>query len=385
MNPNVKQSLAILERLANEATPPPTIDRQDFLDKFYPKQQKVITDEYRYGTIFGGKRSGKSSVLAGLTFYTDNFVLPDRPGIIFLCSTTAEHAKTLFLKRLQSICKKYRIKNWHYQLSKSRITTPHNLIIFVGLKDLKSVYDQQGAPVKLCIIDEAQFVKDDILKAFIDLVVSLGMFDFHPFSKTVFAGNPFPVHSGYMWDELQNPEIKHFNLNLTDNTFFSEKEKMNFITAELKKRGETMQTLSNNTRRLIFGEHIADHDKLILNFTEKDEFDYLTPQQINSYDCFMGIDLGFDDKTAIACAYYDYISRDIFLDYEFQEQHMTILPLADKIKSLLPSYITHGQNIIDTQGGGKQTAFSLIQDHGIPFIPSKKNRQNALCIPPTLL
>lgn len=364
----------LLNNIHREVSGRPEIDRQDFLHKFYPKQRSIIIDSWRYACVFGGKRSGKSSVLAGLTFYVDNWVLVDSPGVIFLASTTAQHAKTLFLKRLQSICKAYDVSGWNYQLSKNRIETGSNVIIFVGLKDLKSVYDQQGVPVKLCVIDEAQFVRDEVISSFIDLVVSIGMIDFHPESKCVFAGNPFPVHSGYVWDQLNSNQVRQYRLNLMDNVFYSEDKRKEFIESELKKRGESELDMSNNTRRLLFGEFVEDTDKLVLSFKEGDYYNKLSDEVKDRSDIICGVDLGFNDKTAICVIFYDAYTGNVYLDYEFQEAGMTILPLSEHLKkNVLRKYDTNGYNVIDTQGGGKQTAESLSMDYGIPFEASKKS------------
>ena len=367
----------MLENILNQELPPATINEQEFLEtQLSRNQQEIVLCKDPWQTIFGGKRGGKSATVTGMTFHTDQFTNRDKPGVIFYGSTTAEHAKRLCFDRLVKLQKSYGAK-WHYQMSKNTIKTQSNVILFGGLKDIKTASNYQGLPFKLVVLDEAHLINDLVMQYFIDEIVSGGLFDHYPHSRVIFAGNPFPIHSGYIWDAITNPKYTHHSLSIKDNEWFSQEKKMAFINDWLERRGETMKNPSNVTRRMLFGEHVADDSMLVLNFTDKDKFEELTPEQKATfdriYDCSMGVDLGFDDKTAICVTYYDPKNDIIYLDYEFQESAMTVVPLANHIKNrVFPIYNTKSQNIIDTQGGGKQTAMSLTRDYSIPIISSKK-------------
>ena len=372
---NYKKDIELLQGLLMEKLPEPTIDKASFLeDNFFPKQREYITCQSKYQTLFGSKRGGKSASSGGKIMYFDHWVAPEKPGYLIYASTTTEQAQRLVLKRLQQAEKGYDL-NWHWKLGKNTIQTERNIILFAGLKDLKAVYSLQGLPIKLCIIDEPQFVKDEVLKTFILDVVSMGMIDFQGEASCCFVGNPFPVHSGYLWDMVQNQSdyVKHYMINLSDNTFFNEKQKIQFINQELEIRGETMDTLSNSSKRLIFGQWAEDDGHLVLSFKDKEKHIFDKIPNRERCDCIMGIDLGYDDKTAIAIMFYDPVDDIMYLDYEYQQEGMTIVPLVNKAKEVLAIYDTDSQNIIDTQGGGKQTAMTIRNDYGIPIIPAKKS------------
>lgn len=369
----------LIQNRIDETIPPPEIDLENFLEsQFFHKQKEIVLCKDRFQTLFGGKRGGKSSTNIGNAFYTDQWIVPDKKGVILYMATTAEQAKRLAFAKLAALEKGFKAK-WHYQMAKYTIETPSSIILFGGLKDKKAAHAFQGMPFKLVIIDEAPLINDEVLQYFIDEVVRGGLFDFAPHSRLILTGNPFPVHSGYVWECLQNPKWTHHTLNLMDNTAegFSLEKKQKFVQEWLDSRGETMDNLSNVTRRMLFGEHVADDSLLILKFGEQDIYEELTPEQKatfdRTYDCSLGIDLGFDDKTAVAVSYYDPVKDIVYLDYEWQEVGVTIVPLANHIKkNVLTKYDTKSQNIIDTQGGGKQTAISLSKDYGIPIIPAKK-------------
>ena len=315
------------------------------------------------------KRGGKSVSGAGKVVYNDIWNRPDKGGIIFYGSTTVEQARRLGLKRIIQAQRAWDFK-WEYKLGKNMIITQRNIILFGGLKDLKSVYSYQGEPFKTVILDEPQFIKENVLKTFIQEVVSGSMVDFEGDANVSFIGNPFPIHSGYLWDMIQNPETTTFRINMEDNPEISEKAREKFIKDELKARGETMETLSNSTKRLLFGIWEEDTSSLVLSFDRTDEFESL-PQDRNLITV-SGCDLGFDDKTAICVLRYDPKDDVVYVDYEFQQPEMTIKEVAEQYDKVLKTYNTNGQNAIDTQGGGKQTAISLNVNHGIPIVAAKK-------------
>ena len=294
-------------------------------------------------------------------------------GFIVYAAKTVEQAKRLALMRLQRVRRIFNLK-WTFNLAENTIRTQNNIIVFAGLKDLSSAERLQGLPLKLVIIDESPFIKGNILEFFVRDIVAGGMFDFKGKAQCCFVGNPFPVHHGFLWDQIQNPEASHHEIHFMDNPEFTEKEKVDIIKKEMKSRGETMDKMSNSTKRVIFGQWAKDDGHLLLNFKEEDIFK-LSDIDVHSLPCAMGVDLGYDDKTAIAICYYDVKNYKMYLAYEYQDKSLTLHPLALKIQSLLLSYKTNSQNVIDTQGGGKQIALSLSRDYGIPFHAARKSEK----------
>lgn len=362
----------LMKGIINESLPDKPLDKEAFLKNNFINKKYIdyVTCTATYHTCFGGKRAGKSAANAGKIIWIDQFVEPDKPGYIFYASPTTEQSKRLSLKRLLEVRKRYKFQ-WKIQVAKNMIITQNqNVIQFIGLKDLKSVYQIQGLPVKACIVDEAQLINNDVLKTFIQDIVAMGMADFYGNAFCVLTGNPSPIHSGYCWDFKNNPLFKHFRINFLDNPHYSMDYKKKFLADEIANRGETLDNLSNGSKRLLYGQEIEDVDKMVLRFDEGDFFESV-PEKHKMY-CFSGTDLGFDDKTAIAVMYYDFENDLIYIDEEFQSTQMTLTPLAEKLNDILGRHDTRGRNIIDTQGGGKQTAATLATDYRIPIIPAKK-------------
>jgi len=373
--------MEILDTVASEQVPPTPFDEDYFLNtNFYSGQIKYIRDRTTYKSLFGGKRSGKSSVSAGDLIFCDQTVLKHKKGFLIYASSTVEHAKELSLHRIMQANKKHKFK-YDLNLSKNVIKTPYNTILFMGLKDLKSVYDHQGIPVKKAVIDEPQFVKEPILKAFVYDVVAGGMIDFEGQAQCSYIGNPFPIHSGFLWDELKNPKVSSHELNLFDNSFIKEKQKIEFLKNELEKRGEVydrtrgIDTRSNATKRLLFGEWSEDISNLVLRFTKDNHFQKIPSIEMAKVNYYIGIDLGWHDKCAIVVIAHNPYTGKMWCVYEWEESHITITPLAEKIKYLLKIYDTRGRNIVDSAGGGKQIAQTLKREHQIPMIAAEKPRK----------
>ena len=330
-----------------------SLDKEQFLKVNFKTRTYIdfILDDAMHQTIFGSKRGGKSCALGGKVIYCDNFIATDKPGYILYCARTAGQAKRLILKRLIQVQKKYKFKWKSTRLAQNRITTEYNNeILFVGLKDLKSVYDLQGLPVKMCIIDEANLISDHILTTFLLDVVEMGMADFKGFGQIILAGNPQPIHAGKCWEMRQNPLYSHHKVNFLDNPHYSDKYKKKFIEELLNSRGETIETMSNTSKRLIYGIDVEDRDKLVLKFTDEDFFtdeDY--GKTIPSKDdmiCICGIDLGFNDATAIAFLYYDPIGDCVYIDSEYEETEMSFKDIATYMILNLTHYKTKGRNIV---------------------------------------
>ena len=373
-----RHTLKIAAGLLREQVPETTIPVEDFLNQgFSHLQQKFILDRSKYKDLEGGKRGGKSVVLAGDLVYTDLYIQPEKKGYLIYGSRTAGHAKRLALQRLMQAKNKYNFK-WKTQLSQNIIVTERNVIVFAGIKDLKSVWDLQGLPIKWACVDEAQFIKSDVLECFIRDVVAMGLNDFKGDGVCILAGNPAPVEEGYRWDYQKRPTTSQHRINIMDNPSFSNQEVHELLTEELEARGETWENMSNASKRLLLGKKATDKGLLVLKFTDKDFFDQIPPETRNNCDIFIGIDLGYDDKTAVIALYYDWKNDIIYADYEFQETEMTETELAGHLKTeVLPYNNSKGQNVIDTQGGGKQTAAGLRRDHNIPMLAAKKSEKMA--------
>lgn len=367
-----KNLIKLMKGVINETLPVNKLDTKKFLDVNFRKSSYMdyvtCTDDRQ--SCFGGKRAGKSAANAGKIVWADQFVCPEKPGYLLYASPTAEQSQKLSLKRLHQVQTKYKFR-WKYKLSTNMIVTENNNIIqFIGLKDLQSVNKIQGLPVKCCIVDEAQLIREDVLVALIRDVVSMGMADFHGQGFCVLTGNPSPVHSGFCWEFKNNPEFTHFRFNFLDNPFYTLEYKKDFLSKELKRRNETPETMSNASKRLLYGEEVEDLDKVVMRFSKENFFTEIKDKE--DLYCICGVDLGYDDKTAMAVLYYDFEKDIIYVDEEYQEKHLSLDAVVLKLKDLLSRHNTEGRNIIDTQGGGKQTAISISVDYKIPIIPAKK-------------
>ena len=372
-----RRRLESLKELSKDYLGQVKIDPQQFLqDNFFEKQREYIIDTTSYITSFGGRRIGKSVGNAGKIVWFDEFVQPHKPGYIVYASTTVHHAKRLALRRLMEAQKAYQL-NWKPRLSLNEIVMRNNILQFAGLKDLQSVYNLQGIPIKLAIIDEPQFIRNDILETFIREIVSYGKLEFGGEAVCALTGNPFPHHVGYLYDLIFKQEgVKRYTWSIYDNTHFDKQDIENFIDEELKVRGLERGKESAEFKRLMYGEWAKDDGNLVLPFSEKN---YYSELPSGTFINILGIDIGWHHHTALSMLRYNPVTKEVFLTEEYRDAKMTAGDIAGHIrrmKASLPASEICCQ-VMDTQGGGKTTAETISAEHGIPIIPAKKAEKMA--------
>ena len=156
-----------------EELPKGSVDLDYFLREcLHEKQREYVVygilnrgDDFKeYVTFFGGKRGGKSKGNVAKSLLSD--LLVEKWGNILYMSGTVEQAKRLSWMGYLKMNKELKL-GWDFKDGKNLIRMRNSDLIFGGLKDIKSAQFFQGMPIKLCIIDEPQYINNEVSPFFV--------------------------------------------------------------------------------------------------------------------------------------------------------------------------------------------------------------------------
>lgn len=346
----------------------------DFLNYFHTKQKDYILnkDKKRVTFFYGGRRGGKTRGNVALIVYTDQFIAPSSHGRIVYASSTIEHAKDLVWVVLERYNQKLNL-GWKFDNRRNKITTKSNVIVMRGLRDLASANKDMGTPIKLCIIEEPQTIKEKILMHYDYNVITWAMADFGNLGRLCYTGNPPHYAYSFLEKEYNNPNNQKIHVNIFDNPKFSKEQAVNFINEERRRRGLEVGKEDARFLREVYGDWIPADDTDII-FKVKDSNYYKELPVSDSYESVMGVDIGHTDCDAIIIACYSLNTGIIYLDYEEKKNKQDITALAKKILTVSDMYKIQN-TVIDTGGLGKKIAVELENRYGIPIIPADKQNK----------
>ena len=305
--------------------------------------------------FFGGRRGGKSVGNCGKIIYCDFFHKPDIKSFIIVMCSTKDHAKELYWSKLKSFTYRFHT-GWIFKEKDSKIITPRNEILFIGLADWRSTFKKLGMPAKLVIVDEAQELPDEPLKTFIDDVATWSTFDHK--GIVVLTGNPTRTHTGIvykLWTEAEKRGIYKLETNIFLNEAFEREDIEQLLDYERRRRGFKKGEEDSSFRRMALGEWVVDSDTVVFRPT-RDNFFQNVPT--GTYYKIMGIDFGYNHKDALAVLSYKKGSREVYLEYEFERNKLHLDEFGKVIDKVAAQY--NIQTIVYDPGGlGKKLGETL--------------------------
>ena len=369
--------LESLDNYINLVTDLSSYDEEKFLKMFYKKQKEYIINPQKYGiTLFyGGARAGKSFANLGKTAHKD--MSDTRWGRIVITSATEQKVKQLYWEKLKSAKKALNLP-WDFKDKDSQIVTPNSEIVFRGLKDINNANKDQGFTIKMCIIDEPQTIRPDILKHYIENVIRPRCIELN--AEICLTGNPPHFPFPYLKDLYNNKEVRTITTNFFDNESLTMKQKVDFLEKERKRLGVIKGEEPPAFRREYFGEMIEDTDLVIFKPTkEKNVFHQLPLYDAQEnpivWEKVMGVDVGSDDSDAVVVVYYSGVLNKVFIVEEFEKSGQNIKQLADKINIYSNNHGGIDIKVIDTGGLGKKVNLDLAERYDVHLIPAEKHEK----------
>jgi len=351
---------------------------EEFIKIFYPKQQQCILNPSNKDiTMFwGGARGGKSFGCCGTVVYTDMDYRSDIHARIIVAAATEGKAKQLYWEKLKRAAHRLNLP-WTFKSGESRINTKFNDIVFRGLKDIPNANKDQGFKIKLCLVEEPQTIKADILEHYIENVVMPRLIEVK--GRVLFAGNPPHFPHPYLKKLYKNNEVNVIQTNMYDNQSLSNKKIIAYLEKQRKRLGFKKGEESAAFRREYYGEMIEDRDLVVFHPTEKNIFENLPKvdaagKQIH-WDKVMGIDIGADDSDAVVVIYYSPILNQIYVVEEYEKSGQNIKELSDKINHYSRMHGGIDLKIIDTGGLGKKITHDIASRYGTTLIAAEKSEK----------
>ena len=337
------------------------LSKDYFLRHFNETQRKWIVEfDTFFQMFFGGRRGGKTVGNIGKVIYCDLYHKPKRKSGIFVVCSTKESAEELYWDKISRFNKKFKL-GYKFDKEKMKIYTPRNTITLLGLYDYKAVSKKLGQAVKLVIVDEAQTLKDALLKEFVDDVSVWSGFDHR--GVTCLSGNPPAQHFGtvyQMWTEAKERGVFTVSTNIFKNPRFKPAEIEERLSYERTRRKLVKGQEDAAFRRMALGEWVLDNSSVI--FKPKD-INYYKELPAGSYTRVVGLDFGLVHHDAICVLTFSTKTKEIFLEYEWQKQRQDISMTCQKVVDVCDQYDT-SKVIYDPGALGSKIGLELTNRYG---------------------
>ena len=225
----------------------------------------------------------------------------------------------------------------------------HSRIRLGGAKDRKEADKLRGPEkIALAIVDEAQNFRSSVLQYLIDDILEPAMLDVD--GRLRLSGTPGPLAAGYFFDVCHNPHFAPHFWTLHQNRHLGIAPEK--FLARIRERRNITES-DPTYRREYLGEWVRDEQVLVFRYGPAAQYQAL-PEGGEWHYC-LGVDLGFEDRDAIAVGGWRTGERVVYLVEEMQAPKQTITALAEQVAALVSRYKPR-KSVWDFGGLGKKIA-----------------------------
>ena len=353
---NRKKALAVLREFQRRK-----INQPNWFVSDFKAQNDFINDPATLKAVQCTRRAGKSYG-AGLYAFKEAY---ENPGVsVVIIGLTRESVKRIFLKDiLSAINKKFNLGATP-NLSDLTFTLPNGSIIYLlgvdaNPDDMNKLLGQKN---RLVIIDESAFFKQDMNKLVYE-ILRPSMIDYN---GTIALISTTSHITNSLYFDITNNKKKGWSVHkwtAKDNPFISEQWEKEIT--ELKTNNPGIES-TPMFKRMYLNEWHIDDELLVYRYKENNNIDIIPKAK---YSYVLGIDLGYEDATAmVVCAYSEH-DKNLYVVETFSKSKMIISDVADKIKELDKKY-NFDTMVIDN--ASKQAVEEMRQRYTLPLIPAEK-------------
>lgn len=348
--------------------------KADIKKELFKEQRIFIEDPSRMKVVFCNRRAGKS-IASGIYLLSE--ATSNENSINIYIGLTRESAKRTIWDPVLKLYNKKLQLGGDFNESTLTMSFPNGSKIYVlGVNDSEAEQEKlKGIRIRTAIIDEAgsytinleALVNNTIKPATIDdkgTIVLVGTPS--DYVKSYFAeitmGIPILpsqiVQRGmwkvFTWSSLMNPAVK---------------EEVAADIAQWKKDNPNIEE-DPGFRQHWLGEWTPDASSLVYAYKpERNDVASLPSYTIGKWHYNFGIDLGFNDQTAITVMAYHTHDPNTYIVYSEGRPSLTITDTANWIK-LLQSQYNPDMMVVD--GASKQAVQEIVQVHNLPLTPAEK-------------
>lgn len=340
--------------------------KPDILTMAFPKQIDIIKHPNRTKALLTNRRFGKSTT-AGLYLFKEALDYPGSTNI-YVALTRESAQKIMYKDVLKKINKDYHLNAKFNEAPYLKVTLPNESVIYLlGLdKDKGEAEKVLGQAFRLVVVDECASFKQD-LGEIINKVLIPATVDWE---GTVFLiGTPGDNTRSYFYDVTTGKEKGwevFKGLSHVDNPHMKDK-----MQKEINRLIEKNPLVTETSwfKQMYLGEWVIDNSKLVSKFNRSINLIDTIRETQEEFYYIMGIDLGFNDATAITVVGYRQYDRNLYVFESFKKKGMDITDVANKIKQISSKY-QHVKYVVDN--ASKQAVEEIKNRHGIPLHPAEK-------------
>lgn len=337
----------------------------------FDKQVDFIRAPERFKTLCKSRRAGGTVALAAwfieIGMKTPNCDL----GYVTLDRGVAER---IFWPELIRINDRFSL-GLKFNQQKLTVEFPENSYLYLASgKDRAQIDKLRGKPFRLVAIDEAQSMRDSILKELIDDILEASLIDYG--GHLVMCGTPNAACSGYFYRACQHQQYKHFFWTMKENPWIAKKRGITvdeIHSQHLKEKGITED--DPTFQREWLGRWVRDDNALVYKF--KEEANTYTDAPPHQWTYVIGVDLGFNDPDAVVVWGF---SRDCPAIYQMEEHEQSgsdVTDTANFLKSLIDrlGHKSIYKIVVDAGGLGRKVHEELANRFNIPCFPAQKSEK----------
>ena len=347
----------------------------DIMKDAFPLQRRFIEDPVRMKTLFCTRRAAKTYT-AGL--YLIKTALEKRNTSSIYIGLTRDQSKRLVWNDvLKDIIKKYSLQV-KYNETELTITFENGSIIYiVGVDDSESERDKLlGKKYALAVIDEAASYSID-LQELVYKVLKPAMADLG--GTIVMCGTPDNRKEGIFFDLTKDvpvspPQMRDiagwrvFSWSTFDNPFM--KEQWATTIRDLKAADPFVEE-QPWWKQHYEGKWVIESTNKMYRYdpTRNDWSGELPDYGFKNWNYVLGIDLGFNDATALVLMAYHEHDQYTYIIQSEKWRQLTISDTADKIRDWMALYPI---NYFIVDGANKQAVEEIVRHHQLPLTPAQK-------------
>lgn len=335
------------------------------VDYLFSQQRALKFDESTFRAAQTTRRAGKSYTAATILLHGAETEGSQNPYI----ALTRDSARRILWPTLMQIIERCHIECEPAESSLSiRFPNKKSEIFLIGA-DQKNFIDRlRGLKIKQAIVDEAQSFRDHI-QQLVDDVLEPALVDLS--GQLTLLGTPGLIPRGYFYDVTnENKGFSVHKWSILDNPHIPNAKE--FIEEMLKRRGWT--TMNPTYLREWMNQWVLDLDAMLFKFTNKNLYSELPEKE--SWNHVMGIDFGYNDKTAFCILAYSFESRHAYVVHSESKSEMIPSEIAARCQVLIDKYAPVSI-VADTGGLGKSIAEEMRRRYAIPVKPAEKRDKAA--------
>lgn len=349
----------------------------------FPKQKAFITDRCRRKSALCSRRSGKT--YSCLVSICEKGLRRPGSNIVYIALTRGQAKKNLW-RTFKKFNDDFELGLRFHETNLTATFPNGSVVSLVGCETLAEAEKLRGDYYDLVIIDEGKSFQDAVLIETIEEILWPALAD--NFGTLMMIGTPGNVLAGVfyeatsLWDgngDRRNPArpASHkknwphrwvwsfHSWHVRDNTAMP--HIWEYAFSDKKERG--IPDDDPVWRREWMSEWCASESLTVYHWNEKCAYDGTLPDG-HEWRYLLGLDLGFNDSTAITVAAYSDTYPEMFQVYEWKKPGLIVDQIEKQVRVVMEMYSPEVL-IGDTGGLGKTIIETLVQ-HGIPIEAARK-------------